>query len=331
MADCKLQSIIFNKKSFTEQSASKWLKQNKIQNDKVDSKSHYYRFRQISPAHINKLGFNKYRMKEIGNGIYLVLALKGEKEEGGKLSVKHIKGFINNSYKKDADENIDNWALDKSLSNDYAKVYYDPETKRAVVIHRGTSGAADWLNNVSYVFGQYEKTNRYKTGKEVQEKAEAKYGANNVSTLGHSQGKVLASKLGKNSKEIINLNGADMGETLLNQGQNEYNIRSEGDLVSALQQPAIAIKSIFYPTNTANRNITISSEPVKQNPNLLDRISSVLTEHSPEILDRLDQDTEIVAGRCHSTNYKGGRCKYKAIKGSFFCRHHTRIKDGAKN
>jgi hypothetical protein len=148
-------------------------------------------------------------LNAINKGIYLVLAFKCEKEKGGKLSVKHIKGFINNSYKKDADENMDNWALDKSLSNDYAKVYYDPETQRAVVVHRGTSGAADWLNNVAYyVFGQYEKTNRYKTGKQIQEKAEAKYGANNISTVGHSQGKVLASKLGKNSREIINLNSS---------------------------------------------------------------------------------------------------------------------------
>ena len=175
------------------------------------------------------------------------LTFKGDKEKGGKLSVKHIKGFINNSYKKDADEKMDNQILDKFLSNDYAKVYHDPETGRAVVVHRGTSGASsEWLNNVAYVFGQYEKTNRYKTGKEIQEKAQAKYGGNNISTLGHSQGKVLSSKLDKNSKEIINLNGADMGETLLNQGQNEYNIGSEDDLISALQQPAIAIKSIFF-------------------------------------------------------------------------------------
>jgi len=36
------------------------------------------------------------------------LTFKGDKEKGGKLSVKHIKGFINNSYKKDADEKMDN-------------------------------------------------------------------------------------------------------------------------------------------------------------------------------------------------------------------------------
>ena len=51
-----------------------------------------------------------------------------------------------------------------------------------------------------------------------------------------------------------------MGETLFHQGQNEYNIGSDNDLVSKLQQPAIAIKRIFDPTNTENRNITIASE-----------------------------------------------------------------------
>ena len=120
MSEYKIQSIIFNKKILPEQNAKEWLKEHKYKVGKVESKSHYYRFRQISPAHISKQGYNKYKMQEIGNGIYLVLAFKCEKEKGGKLSVKHIKGFINNSYKKDADKNMDNWVLDKSLDNDYA-------------------------------------------------------------------------------------------------------------------------------------------------------------------------------------------------------------------
>ena len=36
----------------------------------------------------------------------MIIAFKGEKEEGRKLSVKHIKGFIKNSYKKEADEKL---------------------------------------------------------------------------------------------------------------------------------------------------------------------------------------------------------------------------------
>ena len=43
------------------------------------------------------------------------------------------------------------YALDKSLSNDYAKTNYNPETKHAIVVHRGTSVFLDWANNIAYV------------------------------------------------------------------------------------------------------------------------------------------------------------------------------------
>ena len=92
----KIKSIVFNKNSFLESNAREWFKQNKYKISKVDSKSHYYKFKQLNPAYLKRRGFNEYEMKEVENGIYFILAFKGEKE-GGKLSVKHIKGFINNS------------------------------------------------------------------------------------------------------------------------------------------------------------------------------------------------------------------------------------------
>ena len=215
-------------------------------------------------------------------------------QKGGKLKVGHIKQFLKSSYDKQPTENIDDFILDKSLSNDYAKTYYDPLTNHSVVVHRGTSGASDWLNNVAYAFGAYNFTNRYKTGKEIQERAEEKYGSQNVSTLGHSQGGVLARKLGGNSKEIINLNPAYMGES---QNQNEFNVRSDRDLVSGMLAPFNAVKSWFYPTNTSNRNIVIPSKSF-----------NILTEHSPDILDRLYDDDMIGAGisNPHFKIRKGG-------------------------
>lgn len=60
--------------------------------------------------------------------------------------------------------------------------------------------------------GNYEKTKRFKKGEELQKKALEKYGKENTTTIGHSQGSILARKLGKDSKEIINLNPAYMGE-----------------------------------------------------------------------------------------------------------------------
>ena len=208
-------------------------------------------------------------------------ALNGAGRTGGKVNVKNIQKFVNASYKKDADEYIDDYMLDKSLSNDTAKTYYNPKLGHAVIIHRGTSGAKDWLNNAAYAIGAYKSTNRYKTGKQIQDAVEKKYGAKNVSTLGHSQGSVLSRELGKNSKEIINLNPAYRGEK---QGKNEYNIRSSSDVVSGLLAPINKVKKYLKPED--DKNITIQAE----NP------LNVLKEHSPEILNRLDQEREIGRG-----------------------------------
>jgi len=64
----KLQSIIFNKKQFTEQDAKHWLQTHKYKIGKVDTKTDYYRFRQISPSYINKQGYNKYYKKNVYSG-----------------------------------------------------------------------------------------------------------------------------------------------------------------------------------------------------------------------------------------------------------------------
>jgi len=147
---------------------------------------------------------------------------------GGALSINHIKKMLKASY-KDAPEKIDDFILDKQLSGQYGVVYFNPRTGQTVVVHRGTKEAMDWTNNAMYALGMYKFTNRYKTGLQMQRKAEKKYGAKNISTLGHSQGAILARELGQNTKEIITLNPAYKGEKPL---KNEYNIRSSGDLVS---------------------------------------------------------------------------------------------------
>jgi len=205
------------------------------------------------------------------------------KKTGGKLSVKHIQSFIKQSYADHPTENVDGYDLDHDLSHDTAKTYYHPSTKHAVVVHKGTSGMSDWLNNAAYATGIYDSTSRYKKGKAIQEAAERKYGSDNVSTLGHSQGSVLARKLGQNSKEIINVNPAYMGEKPT---KKEYNIRSSGDLVSGLLAPVNKVGSYLFPSYAKDHDITIKAET-----------SNPLTEHSSEILSRLPETQEVGAGR----------------------------------
>lgn len=162
-------------------------------------------------------------------------------KKGGSIKAKELNEFIKASYKKGEERpsKIGDYELDKEISKGSVAVYHNPKTKMTSVIHRGTEGTAtDWANNLAYATGQYEKTDRYKRSKLAQEKAEKKYGK--VQTIGHSQGSILASKLGKD--EVINVNPAYLGEETKS---NVTNIRSSGDVVSGLLQPISSIKSLF--------------------------------------------------------------------------------------
>jgi len=202
---------------------------------------------------------------------------------GGSLSVNKIHSFLESSYQDAPPETIGKFHLDEDLSTPTAKVYYNPNNNRAVVTHRGTAGLEDWANNLAYGVGKYNSTDRYNQGRETQHLAEDKYGAQNISTLGHSQGAVLARKLGKNTKEIINVNPAYLGETTL---PNEYNIRSSGDVVSAALAPVQTVRKYLQPNYSKSHDIVIASQ--SYNP---------LTEHSYDILNRLDKRKKIGKGR----------------------------------
>jgi hypothetical protein len=229
--------------------------------------------------------------------------LDHSKLSGGKVSIKHLQKFLDNSYSKKPEQNIDNYLLDESLTNSTAKVYHDPTTGQAVITHRGTQGASDWLNNAAYAMGLYKYTNRYKQGLKTQKATEDKYGAKNVSTLGHSQGAILSRELGKDSKEIINVNPAYIKEK---PATNEYNIKSSRDVVSAL-------KPIH------SKDIKIKAE--SYNP---------LTEHSYDILERLNPDQMIGQGRKPKSKHTVKELKELVNEYLLINPHHSKIFNGAK-
>lgn len=180
------------------------------------------------------------------------------------MKAQVVKSLLDASYQNKPPEKIkQGWRIDRDLSNKTAKTYYNKNNNQAVVVHRGTQGGRDWLNNLAYITGTYKMTDRFKRGEKIQNKAEEKYGKSNISTLGHSQGSVLARELGKDTKQIINVNPAYKFEKPL---KNEFNIRSSGDVVS----------SLYAPVARASKDITIKAET--NNP---------LKEHSYNILDRL--------------------------------------------
>ena len=212
------------------------------------------------------------------------------KAKGGKRTAKEVKDFLDASYQKKPPAELDGFILDKQLSTDTAKVYYNPNTNEAVVAHRGTKGMLDWKNNIAYALGYYDYTPRYKKGKSVQDKAEKKYGKSNISTLGHSQGAILSRKLGADTKEVINVNPAYAFE---NPKKNEYNIRSKTDVVSGLYAPISYARSVLFPKYSKKHDINIPSKST----------TDVLGEHSYNILDRLgNQEIGVGAENKISTN-----------------------------
>ena len=202
---------------------------------------------------------------------------------GGAVSAKDLQQFIEQSYKAEPSPVIGDFTIDSDLSTPTTKVYTNPETRQTIVAFRGTKGGWDWLNNAAYLTGAYESTDRYKQGADTHAKAVAKYGAENISNVSHSQGSILARKLADNAKEVINVNPAWLGEA---PAKNEYNVRSSFDPVSALFMPYAAVQSYLNPKFTQTHNITIPSKSY----------FDPRAEHKAKILERVDPNLMIGAG-----------------------------------
>jgi len=235
-----IQSVLFHKDDYTQKQADKWLKEHGFKVDKstynFDSKN-YFRYRQHTPD----MEKYNYRMHEIEPDHKIVFVLEYEKPKklkGGGLKASTLKGLLQSGYKMPGEQKkeLDGFIRDDSLSGRRSQVYYNPDNNEAVISHRGTEGSLkDWSNNLAYATGLYKYTDRYKHAKDAQQKAEQKYGKN-LTTIGHSQGAMLAGDVGKNSKQIISVDRpAKMSEVLFGKtGKNHQDIRTNNDLVSSM-------------------------------------------------------------------------------------------------
>lgn len=218
----------------------------------------------------------KFQMKTIKRARFYNNVLRGGELTGGKLAVKDIKNLIDASYVK-GNKSLDGFDIDNDLSDQYVKVYKkNSEPSHAVVVHRGSADLTDWYLDSKIARGKsIEDSARYKHSLEIQKKAEEKYGKDNVSTVGHSLGSYLSSKVGKDSKEVINLNKPVVPDNLLGKANDkEHTIRSSGDIVSVGQR---------FRNDKNDRVIQATT-------------SNPLTEHSTGILDRLDSNEMIGEG-----------------------------------
>jgi hypothetical protein len=200
--------------------------------------------------------------------------------KGGKVEVKYLNKLLNESYKsknKSATNIDDRYYLDSELSTDKTKVYVDKNTNDIMMVNRGTSDFKDVMTDAKMLFGYNDK--RFNEPKEILGKIKQKYTDKNIDLLGHSLGAKIAETLGNDSqvKNVITLNKPTTPKDLIQKSKinsKQYDIRTTGDLVSALQ-----------PFQTDQNDIIISSET--KNP---------YTEHKIDTLDRLDQDLVIGTG-----------------------------------
>lgn len=71
-----IQSVIIDKNKFELIDALLYVLKNKYKANKIDETINYYRFRQVEPLKIDKMGYDKYKTVEIDEGIKLIIAYK---------------------------------------------------------------------------------------------------------------------------------------------------------------------------------------------------------------------------------------------------------------
>lgn len=189
------------------------------------------------------------------------------------LSKQNLQAMLSNTYKKNAEgAAVGSYQLDESLSGNRVKVYHDPTTKHTVIGHRGSASGQDWLENTLYAIGIKGGKN-YRHSREIQKKAQAKYGTENLTTIGHSKGAMHAQEFGQKG-DIVTLNKpTNIKDTLfykVPKYQTDY--RGEKDVVSALR-----------PLQRGKKAVTLKSDKKKTTWN---PIKKLLEEHSTETLER---------------------------------------------
>ena len=182
--------------------------------------------------------------------------LKGMGYRGGALKASDIKSMLDASYDKKK-SNIGDFVIDPELSDKRVKVYKNTTNNQVVVAHRGSADWRDWLDNFSlFKTGRFKSTGTYKEHKKKQDAAIKKYGAENITSIGHSRAGGYVEKLNEDTpvNEVITYNKAtnwsDVGRV---NPSNQYDIRSDKDPVSALnftqfhKNDTISTKAGFNP------------------------------------------------------------------------------------
>jgi hypothetical protein len=152
------------------------------------------------------------------------------------MNVGDVSALLKKSYENNLSDYKD-YKVDKSLSGQRVQIYFNPTTKKAYVVHRGSQGSVDWLNT-NLRLGLFNDTSsaRFQYSKDIQKKAEEKYGKDNVTTLGHSLGSKLAETSAAKDSKVVTYNGVSLPNDYFKKtNKNQTNIRTSNDVVSILK------------------------------------------------------------------------------------------------
>lgn len=179
-------------------------------------------------------------MKEVKHNLVKIRKQIGEQRsqlKGGKLPAGIIKQFFLASHSPE-EHNVGEYKVDKELSNKFVRVYYNPSSKWAVVVHRGSADLKDAFYDGQLLFGITDNK-RFKISAKVQKEAEKKYDPKRMTVLGSSLGGTLAeTSAGKDVHEIITAGKPVTPLQLLqNKGTrpNQFDVRTDTDVISVLK------------------------------------------------------------------------------------------------
>jgi hypothetical protein len=212
---------------------------------------------------------NHVKQYALNNNISYKEAMKQAKpsytKKGGSLTALETKDLLNSSYNK-KNKDYGEYKIDKNLSGKRTKVYFNEKENKPVVVHRGTASIQDVGTDIGLAFGHRGK--RFAHAKKIQKKAEKKYGTDNLHTLGHSLGGIVAEEVGGKSKNVITLNKAvTPWELNRKNGPNQTDIKTSNDPVSMLNK------------FSKNKASVIKSEGWDP-----------LAEHTVDVMDRVDNN-----------------------------------------
>jgi hypothetical protein len=177
-----------------------------------------------------------------------------------------LKNFVDAGYKKKSDaKNVNGYILDENLSTKRNKVYYDPNTGKAVHTIAGTDTLKDWSNNALIPIGLHQYSNRSKNSTKIQKKANEKYGKENVSLVSHSQSGHIAENLA--NKNLVGGQNTTLNPAII--GSHNKDIK--------------VVKSILDP-------VSLLTNTNKNDLKIIPKTFNPITEHSTNIIDKTQKN-----------------------------------------